>query len=145
MSLGSNTTVCAGTFGRSEVPLPWNGVHVVPPSVVRNTRPIASGTTVEPSAMRGAVDVTMYTCPSCAPALKFDAFDGNAMPVVEFSRLSGVVPVPSLVGATTPPAGVIVPPMSVNTTKPPPPPAAPYSRHVCPPAAPQSVCVNGEA
>src|SRR4051812_24254059 len=93
VSLGSKTIACTGTFGRSEVPLPWKGVYVVPLSVVTKSRPTVSGTTtvpamVVPSLRRGAVEPAMYTCPSCAPALKCAADDGKAIDVVLFIVLA---------------------------------------------------------
>src|SRR5438270_12285362 len=104
-----------GRLGRSAPdPLPWNAVQVVPPSVVTNRWPVASGT-ADPSRRRTAWLPTRKVLPSVVPPSDV-AWRGNA---TELIPLSG-----SCVGAADH-VGIEAPAARSPTAAWPPPSAAP--------------------
>ena len=121
VSDGSKRTTKFGELGRSEVPLPWNGCQVLPPSLVRNRRPMAAGTG-EPSRIVGAAVAMMKVCPSTVPP-RLAAARGMATLVVYCSSWLKAEPVPTSVGDTTQETG---PPESVPIAAKPPPRATAY-------------------
>src|SRR5207237_2605803 len=107
-----------GTLGRSLVPFPWNGIQVLPPSMVLKIWPTSAGIGITANELAsraaGALLETTNDWRGSVPP-RFDALCGNATELVKETRtalpLASVARretgTPTVVVATAPPGWVL--------------------------------------